>query len=307
MSTQPAPDPREAFVVRQPSTIFADAPDVERIAKRYIAAHHKHLSGARIRYQFRLADGWKSGGKDVAGKAAKLSAQQQFMSGDFDAVITIDANRWEELSPEQREALVDHELCHYVQAEDRDGIPVMQPNGRPVLKIRAHDVEEFVAVIQRHGLWDIDLVHAGKAIRQIPMDLEASEDEEADDERDAAQGVRDDVRIEIRGPNGEAATGTIGDLRRVADLAEHRAADALTREQILDLIERRIHAGGGSFVQTVKSLADDLNLKPERLYYLIRSFEAKGFLTTVSQGPAGMEVRLGRQASARSKSAAAEA
>lgn len=209
-ATPNAPDPRENFVVRAPATIFADASDVERIAKRLIPLYHKHLAAARIRYLFRIGGAWKTGGKDVLGKAAKLGTQQQFLSEDFDAVVLIDADRWEELDPAQREALVDHELCHYVQATDKYEIPIMQPNGRPVLKLRAHDVEEFVEVIQRHGLWDIDLVHAGKAIRQIPMELEED------------GGLPDDTQIEITGPDGQTATGTVGDLKRVADMAEHR-------------------------------------------------------------------------------------
>ena len=44
---------------------------------------------------------------------------------------------------------------------------------------------------------------------------------------------------------------------------------------------------------TVKSLAAELGIKPERLYYLIRSFEKKGLIATVSHGPKGMEFRPG--------------
>jgi len=65
------------------------------------------------------------------------------------------------------------------------------------------------------------------------------------------------------------------------------------RQEILEALEQRIRASGGRLVQTVKSLADDLGVKPERLYYLIRAFEQKGQITTISHGPNGMELRSG--------------
>ncbi len=67
----------------------------------------------------------------------------------------------------------------------------------------------------------------------------------------------------------------------------------MERQQVLDEIQRRIATGGGHFVQTVKSMAEEMRVKPERLYYLIRSFEQKGELATISHGPNGMEFRGG--------------
>lgn len=218
-ATPPAPDPRDG-VVRTPATTFTDAQEVEEIAYTVIRRWHPHLAASEIRYLFRDGGAWNSGGKTVLAKAGKLGAQAQFLAGDADAVIIVDAARWEELNSDQRLALVDHELCHLVQATDKNEAQVFQVDGRPLLRVRAHDVEEFVEVIQRHGLWDIDLVHAGKAIRQIPMELE--EREEADDEDDAARGFGDGTRIEISTPGGPTATSTLGDLKRVADMAEHR-------------------------------------------------------------------------------------
>ncbi len=67
----------------------------------------------------------------------------------------------------------------------------------------------------------------------------------------------------------------------------------MERQEVLDEIRRRIGAGGGRYVQTVRSMAQEMGVKAERLYYLIRSFEEKGELTTISHGPNGMEFRLG--------------
>ncbi|WP_202907425.1 putative metallopeptidase [Sinorhizobium meliloti] len=49
-------------------------------------------------------------------------------------------------------ALVQHELCHAVQATDAFGAPKFsRSTGRPVFTIRGHDVEEFVGVVHRYG------------------------------------------------------------------------------------------------------------------------------------------------------------
>lgn len=67
----------------------------------------------------------------------------------------------------------------------------------------------------------------------------------------------------------------------------------MERQEVLEAMQARIQAAGGSLVQTIKSLADELGIKQERLYYLIRAFEKKGEISTISHGPKGMEFRPG--------------
>ena len=67
----------------------------------------------------------------------------------------------------------------------------------------------------------------------------------------------------------------------------------MEREQVLEELRQRIQRNGGHILQTVKSLADDLQIKQERLYYLIRSFEQKGLISSLNHGPNGMELRIG--------------
>lgn len=47
--------------------------------------------------------------------------------------------------------LVEHELYHIAQATDDFGAPNFNKEGQPVLKLRGHDVEEFVGVVRRYG------------------------------------------------------------------------------------------------------------------------------------------------------------
>lgn len=71
-----------------------------------------------------------------------------------DVIIEIDRSNWLTLSPRQRDALIDHELCHIERVlHKRTGIPATDTVDRPKLKIRRHDHEYgwFDEVAQRHG------------------------------------------------------------------------------------------------------------------------------------------------------------
>jgi predicted LPLAT superfamily acyltransferase len=70
-------------------------------------------------------------------------------------VIEIAFDAWEILEKEQRVALVDHELCHCMMDED-SGKLIMHP----------HDLEEFNAVVRRHGLWQPDVVTFARTLRE---------------------------------------------------------------------------------------------------------------------------------------------
>ena len=73
----------------------------------------------------------------VGGLSAYLSTED---SASY-FVLLIDAGIWEELPDAHRAALVDHELCHGGKT------------AKGKWTIRGHDLEEFRAIIVRHGLW----------------------------------------------------------------------------------------------------------------------------------------------------------
>jgi hypothetical protein len=69
---------------------------------------------------------------------------------------------WTTLSKEQRVALVDHELCHFeVEYPDDD-------EKQRTIHITGHDVEEFTAVIERHGAWRPPLEDLARAAGETP-------------------------------------------------------------------------------------------------------------------------------------------
>lgn len=76
---------------------------------------------------------------------------KQRVKGASDAEVCIDAGQWKELSPEQRDALCDHELEH-LELRLKDGAIVRDDIDRPKLKLKPHDWEVwgFRSIVNRH-------------------------------------------------------------------------------------------------------------------------------------------------------------
>ncbi len=131
-------------------------PEIEEMARKIIAQHHSDLVEAKI--EFIEKDGeWNSKGKIKLGSAQKVSDKMKALINAV-FIITINGPVWNQLQKEEKEALLDHELCHCVKVgEDKFG--------NPKWDINSHDVEEFSAIIRRHGLWKPDLVQFGKNVR----------------------------------------------------------------------------------------------------------------------------------------------
>lgn len=90
-------------------------------------------------------------------KPRTTDLQREFMPYDF--IILLNQEVWndKEFGPEKKAALIDHELCHAEVALDRDGEPKVDERLRRVWRTRKHDIEEFRAVVQRHGCYKYDL------------------------------------------------------------------------------------------------------------------------------------------------------
>lgn len=69
-------------------------------------------------------------------------------------LITLDAAYCANCTDAEFCALIEHELYHVSHALDKHGAPAFTMEGRPKLKIRGHDVEEFVGVVRRYGAGD---------------------------------------------------------------------------------------------------------------------------------------------------------
>ncbi len=142
-----------------------------QLLDRYVHLHHPDLRDARIALAWNLA--WKPDvdGHVTLGKCKKASDLDRELAA-FDFIILLRRSFWLDLrvTDEQREALLDHELCHGALKRDDRGEPVEDVRGRKVYRIRKHSIEEFTEVVERHGMWtaDLEAFYAAKARHGAP-------------------------------------------------------------------------------------------------------------------------------------------
>lgn len=142
------------------STTYTRAHDVESVVDELIPQHHDHLdrSDVTIRCVFRDPP-VRSRGQVVLGKARKIGGLNAHLALGLDHadlpadepadffVIEVAFEPWQLMTGAQRLALIDHELSHF-DVED----PETEEAERKLLMV-GHDLEEFTAVVRRHGLW----------------------------------------------------------------------------------------------------------------------------------------------------------
>lgn len=175
------------------STTYWRAREVERIAAKLIKEHHENLNRHDVPVFAVFRDPVaKSKGRVVLGKARKISGLPAALFGlahqdvlgddptDF-FLIEIGHKTWEALTPRERVALVDHELCHFDVDVPLDGLDPRR------LLTRGHDLEEFQAVVKRHGLWRPNVeAFAKTASAQLALPI---------DEQPAAQAAGGGARV----------------------------------------------------------------------------------------------------------------
>lgn len=136
------------------TTEYTEAPEVAEIAERLIERHHTHLLGLDIEYVFRSGTPAR-GSKAVLGRARKVQGLAAYLSRTSEEpffLIEITEHTWGDLTQAQKEALVDHELCHFGVTEEGN------------LHIIPHDLDEFTIIVERHGLWNPDVRRMASAV-----------------------------------------------------------------------------------------------------------------------------------------------
>lgn len=112
--------------------------EVVKIAEHIINLYHEELMDARIGLLFR-DEAPVSDGRITLGMAKKVGEDMKpYVPYDF--VIWVAGDYWPELTEKQKQALIDHELCHCVRIGGK-------------LAMRKHDIEEFTCILERHGVW----------------------------------------------------------------------------------------------------------------------------------------------------------
>jgi hypothetical protein len=148
---------------------FYDASEsLINLAHELIQANHGHLVEAKIKYLFRTGN-WEVKKRDTWGQAKKVGKEIKFLTG-YDFIITIQQDVWEQLQIEDRKALLDHELQHCSAGTDNVG--------NKVWYVQGHDLEDFHAIIRRHGLWSPALKKLGNMLNQTELQFEPPEQAE---------------------------------------------------------------------------------------------------------------------------------
>ena len=126
------------------------------IAEKLIPEHHPHLVSARLKYICRDKAAKKHGNL-VYGKAYKMSRMYEYLV-ECDFIIEVALEVWNELSPTQRPALIDHLLAHCHGEENEE-------TGDMTWSVRPPTTQEFPEVAERHGQWHEGLVDLEKSLR----------------------------------------------------------------------------------------------------------------------------------------------
>ena len=139
---------------------------IYRLLRELVQSHHPHLTDARIALAW--CTSWRPDvdGRVTLGKCKKASDLDRELAA-YDFIVLLKKSFWQDLhvTPEQRRALLDHELCHAgVRLDERTGDPITDERGRKVYRTVKHDVEEFGAVVERHGIWKRDLEQFASAL-----------------------------------------------------------------------------------------------------------------------------------------------
>lgn len=147
----------------------AQEPHVEfyRHLDHLVDKFHEDLREAKIALAY--CTSWKADkdGHTTLGKCKRATDLDRELS-PWDFVILLNETFWtaHAVTTEQRLALLDHELCHAAVRRDKDGDWKRDPKGRLLYRLRKHDLEEFRAIVERHGLWKHDLEKFAQALRR---------------------------------------------------------------------------------------------------------------------------------------------
>ena len=117
--------------------------------EKVIPKWHPECSKLSIAYVF-TDDLGVSKGRVTMAQIKKTTDLEAFLTG-LDAILVVDRVIWNRLDDNQRVALIDHEFCH------------VGFNDAGKLALIGHDLEEFAAVVKRHGAWLADITRFNEA------------------------------------------------------------------------------------------------------------------------------------------------
>lgn len=133
------------------------------LLKQIRKENHSHINEAKVALAWRHRVKSDKDGILKLGQCLKNSGvHREFAELDF--IILLNKLAWDAFSKEQKCALLDHELCHIMPSEDKNGEHQQDDRGRKLFRTRRHDIEEFSEIVKRHGLYKKDLERFAEVI-----------------------------------------------------------------------------------------------------------------------------------------------
>jgi hypothetical protein len=156
---------RRAARPRRPPTVayrlisHGDEPDMYLRLHELVDRYHEELGEARIALAW--CTSWRADidGHLKIGMCRRASDLDRELH-EWDFIVLLNREFWhhEQTTGTHRDALLDHELSHAtVKRDPLTGDVMKNDRGKVVYRIRKHDIEEFVAIPKRHGLWRHEL------------------------------------------------------------------------------------------------------------------------------------------------------
>jgi hypothetical protein len=161
-------------------TLIPESDPAYQILGHFVKKFHEDLKDAKIALMFNHSWSPNADGRMTLGTCQIVNSKNKELA-EYDIVIAVNELFWTdpETSEEQRTALLDHELCHARLNRDEDtGEPIIDERDRLVYCLRKHDVEEFEAVIKRHGTYKRDLERFATALSLSKQIKEIDEEPE---------------------------------------------------------------------------------------------------------------------------------
>jgi len=137
------------------TTTYISDPRVDEIAAKVInevATKNEWDDIPKIKYLVKVAENSR-----VNGQCSRATGKWKILTG-FDYVIEVWSVFWDSASDSQKEALLFHELMHIISSEDEDG--------EITWRLQDHDVEEFIYVVKKYGIWNHALESLINAAKQ---------------------------------------------------------------------------------------------------------------------------------------------
>lgn len=147
-------DPKKTYDLISKDT--DEGKDVFALIASVKKEHCTDIASARIGAAWLIGKKADKDGHIVLGKMKKASELERRLH-KLDAIVLLNQDVWRKLLPNQRVAVMHHQLCHLADVVDPNGEVAYDGHGERKWRIVRHDIEEFRAVVHAHGCYTADI------------------------------------------------------------------------------------------------------------------------------------------------------